>query len=80
MASLADLLLPQGAATTLPPSLAECLDTLARAAAALQLADTRPASLAAAARQAAAAAQEAQDREVCCRRGRGRAAAGCSRA
>ncbi|EFN52257.1 hypothetical protein CHLNCDRAFT_139161 [Chlorella variabilis] len=42
---------------------AECLDTLARAAAALQLADTRPASLAAAARQAAAAAQEAQDRE-----------------
>jgi hypothetical protein len=65
MSSLADLLLPQPSALdALPPSIADLLETLSQAAAALHLADTRPASLAAAARQAASAAQEAQDREV----------------
>lgn len=67
MSSCAELLLPpqQNGLAALPPSIVDLLDTLSQAAAALHLADTRPASLAAAARQAASAAQDAQDREVC---------------
>ena len=58
-----DLLLPQGPGA-LPPSLTECADTLAQVAAALQLSDTSPAALAAAALQAASDAQRVQDQEV----------------
>ena len=58
-----DLLLPTGPGA-LPPSLTECADTLAQVAAALQLSNTSPAALAAAALQAASDAQRAQDQEV----------------
>lgn len=65
----AQLLLPDGLAG-LPSTVADLVDTLAQVAAALQLSDTRPAALAAAALQAATDAQAAQDAEVrtgCCR-------------
>ena len=58
-----DLLLPTGLGA-LPPGLTECADTLAQVAAALQLSDTSPAALAAAALQAACDAQRVQDQEV----------------
>ncbi len=56
-------LLP-GGLDGLPATLQDLLDTLAQCCAALQLADTRPAALAAAALQAATDAQAAQDAEV----------------
>lgn len=57
-------LLPPGGLAALPSTLQDLVDTLAQCCAALQLADTRPAAMAAAALQAATDAQAAQDAEV----------------
>lgn len=56
-------LLPGGLAG-LPAAVTDLADTLAQVCEALQLSDTRPAALAAAALQAATDAQAAQDAEV----------------
>ena len=62
--TLASLLPPPGGLAGLPSTIQDLVDTLAQCCAALQLADTRPAALAAAALQAATDAQAAQDAEV----------------
>lgn len=62
--TLASLLPPPGGLAGLPSTIQDLVDTLTQCCAALQLADTRPAALAAAALQAATDAQAAQDAEV----------------